>query len=115
MLSGSTSMCQCSPTLSGTDLKAIAFDIFSDQYKLNNSNYGMRAEMDFQFQLFLMSGGKWTVEPPHYEFHINNTEDGHGTNSNYTYFNYIEDDSSKEKAINAAATKLNGYFVVFPL
>ena len=75
----------------------------------------MRAEMDFQFQLFLMSGGKWTVEPPHYEFCINNTEDGHGTNPNYTYFNYIEDDSSKEKAINEAASKLNGYFVVFPL
>jgi len=38
--------------------------------------------MDFAFQLFIIENGKetkWTIEPPHYEIDINNTE-GHGSN-----------------------------------
>jgi hypothetical protein len=62
----------------GFDLNAVAFGIWDDEYRLRKSNYGLRAELDFGFQLFLSAGGKWTVEPPHYEFEINNTESGHG-------------------------------------
>lgn len=62
----------------GFDLDAVAYSIWDDNYKLKNSSYGLRAEMNFGFQLFLSDGGKWTIEPPHYEFNINDTESGYG-------------------------------------
>lgn len=62
----------------GFDLNACAFGIWDDQYKLKKSTYGLRAEMNFGFELFLSGGGKWTIEPPHYEFNINDTESGAG-------------------------------------
>ena len=113
----------CNPE--GFDLKAVAYGMWDDEYKLCRSNYGLRAEMDFGFQLFLSAGGKWVIEPPHYSFDINNTETGHGTNPNYhhfvaEYFNYTHPDSkykytsADEKAINDAVVKLNGIFAVFP-
>ncbi len=112
----------------GFDLSAMSFGIWDDDYKRNPANYGLRSEMNFDFQLFLSDlsrGGKWVVEPPHYSFYINNTESGHGTNPNYhrfeaEYFNYSHPDSkykftsTDEKAINDAVVKLNGIFAVFP-
>ena len=65
----------------GFDLLVTSFPIWDDDYKRNSTNYGMRSEMRFDFQLFLSDlskGGKWVVEPPHYNFYINNTEAGHG-------------------------------------
>lgn len=65
----------------GFDLLATSFSIWDDQYKQNVCNYGLRSEMNFDFQLFLSDlarGGKWVVEPPDYSFYINNTEAGHG-------------------------------------
>lgn len=99
----------------GYDLDARAYGSWDDHYKLSKSNYALRAEMDFNFQLFLSDGGKWTVEPPHYEFDINSTESGHGTNGNYPYFDELKDDPKLEKAINDAATKMNEVFAVYPL
>jgi len=98
----------------GFDLNAVAFGSWDDHYKLSKRNYGMRAEINFDFQLFYSSGSKWTIEPPHYEFDINNTESGHGSNSNYPTFNNVEDDPLLEKAINDAAIKMNEVFAVFP-
>ena len=110
----------------GFDLLAASFGIWDDDYKRNACNYGMRSEMNFDFQLFLSDlarGGKWVVEPPHYSFYINNTEGGHGTNPNYKYFSEQEYDprgdkkysTSQQKAINDVVTKMNGVFSVFPL
>lgn len=98
----------------GYDLDAWAYGSWDDHYKMSKRNYALRAEMVFNFQLFLSAGGKWTVEPPHYEFDINNTESGHGSNFNYPTFNNVEDDPSLEKAINDAATKMNEVFAVYP-
>ncbi len=98
----------------GYDLNAVAFGIWDDHYRMNKSNYALRAEMNFDFQLFLSNGGKWTVEPPHYAFDINNAESGHGSNPNNPTYNNLEDDPKLEKTINNAATKMNEVFAVFP-
>jgi hypothetical protein len=105
---------QNTPMLSspkGFDLKACAYGTWDDHYKMSKRNYALRASMEFNFQLFYSAGGKWTIEPPHYEFSINSA--GFGTG--YSTFNNVEDDPSLEKAINEAGTKMNEVFVVFPL
>lgn len=110
----------------GYDLDAWVYDISGDTYKLNKCNYAMRAEVDFNFQLFLSEGGKWTIEPPHFEFYVNNTEGGHAANPathlfDAEYYNYTHQElkykfsQSDEKAINDIVVKMNGIFAVFPL
>ena len=82
----------------GFDLPVTFGRMWDDEYKIQNYNYAYRCEMDFAFQLFIIENGKetkWTIEPPHYEIDINNTEAGHGSN-----FDIGE---------------LTGLFVVFPL
>ena len=67
----------------GFDLPVTFYGIWDDKYKTNDCNYAYRCEMDFAFQLFIVEREKetkWTIEPPHYEIDINNTEVGHGTN-----------------------------------
>ena len=100
----------------GHDLKAVASGIWDNNYRKDPANYGMRSEMTFMFQLFLSDlshGGKWTVEPPTYSFDINNTEAGHHSRGNFPYFDELQDDPSKEKAINEAAAKMNGIIAMF--
>lgn len=99
----------------GFDLSATTYGGWDKYYRMNASNYGLRTELNFNFQLFLSAGGKWTIEPPNYRFYVNNTETGHGTNPNYNTFNDLEDDPSLEKAINDAAVQMNGVFAVFPI
>jgi hypothetical protein len=82
----------------GFDLPVTFGRMWDDEYKIQNYNYAYRCEMDFAFQLFIIENGKetkWTIEPPHYEIDINNTEAGHGSN-----FDIGE---------------MKGLFVVFPL
>ncbi len=97
----------------GYDLIATTYGGWDKYYRMNECNYGLRTELNFDFQLFFSGGGKWTIEPPHYSFDINNTETGHGTNPNYPYFDELQDDPAQEKALNAAALKMNGVFPVF--
>jgi len=99
----------------GFDLSACSYGIWNDNYKKNPCNYGMRSEMNFDFQLFVSNGGKWVVEPPHYSFYINNTESGHGTNFNFAGWDNIKDQQSLEVPLEKATTKLNGLFQVFPV
>jgi len=94
----------------GYDLDTWVYESWDDHYKLSKRNYALRASMDFNFQLFFRTGGKWTVEPPHYSFSINSAGFGAG----YSTFNNVEDDPSLEKAIDDAGTKMNEVFVVFP-
>lgn len=106
----------------GYDLDAWVYPIYDDTYNLNKCNYAMRAEVNFKFQLFYSSGGKWTIEPPYFEFYVNNTEAGHGTNLNYKYYSESEYDpahvhnfsSAQQKAINVTVTNINGVFAVYP-
>ena len=98
----------------GFDLSATTYGGWDKYYRMNDCNYGLRTELDFGFQLFFSAGGKRTIEPPHYSFDINNTETGHGTNPNYDCFNELKDDPGQEKAINDAAIKMNGLFMVYP-
>lgn len=103
--------------LQGFDLAVTSYSIWDNHYKINPVNYGMRSEMSFEFQLFLAdktNGGKWTVEPPHYHFYINNTESGHQSRGNFPYFNDQQDDPKSERAINAAAVNINGLIAAFP-
>jgi hypothetical protein len=97
----------------GYDLDAWAYGSWDDHYKMSKGNYALRAEMDFNFQLFLSNGGKWTVEPPAYSFEVNDTEGGHHSRGNFPYFDELKDDPALEKAINAAAVKMNGIFATF--
>jgi hypothetical protein len=98
----------------GFDLAATTYGGWDKYYRMNSCNYGLRTELQFNFQLFLSDGGKWTVEPPHYSFDINNTETGHGSNPIYPYFDELKDDPKLEKAINDASIKMNGVFMVYP-
>jgi hypothetical protein len=99
----------------GYDLDARAYDIWDDHYKRDNCNYGLRAQMEFGFQLFLSSGGKWTIEPPHYSFYINNTETGHGTNYNFPGWDNTKDPPAMQAPLEKTVTKLNGLFRTFTL
>jgi len=87
----------------GFDLSVTLTGYFDDEYKAHPWNYGLRGELNFDFQLFLKEAygeGKWTVEPPHWSFEINNTEmGGHGGMLN-------EGDEG---------SFLKGLFMVFPL
>lgn len=66
----------------GFDLNVTLFGFGGETYMNRPCNYGLRGELTFNFQLFLKDESgverKWTVEPPHFEFYINNTEAGHG-------------------------------------
>lgn len=67
----------------GFDMPVTFWGISDNEYKTKDYNYAYRCEMDFAFQLFIVENRKetkWTIEPPHYEIDINNTEIGHGTN-----------------------------------
>jgi hypothetical protein len=98
----------------GFDLSVVLFGAWDDKYKKRKCNYCIRGELNFGFQMFLTNGGKWTVEPPAYEFDINNTETGHGTNFNFNGFDNTKDDPSLEVSMNKAAGELNDLFQVFP-
>ena len=77
----------------GFDLSAKAYGQWDDNYKLNKSNYSLRGEIDFEFQLFYSNGGKWVIEPPHYSFDINNTETGHSSSGKgVAWFDELKDD-----------------------
>jgi hypothetical protein len=98
----------------GFDLSVVLFGVWDDKYKKRKCNYGIRGELNFGFQMFLAKGGKWTVEPPAYEFDINNSETGHGTNFNFNGFDNTKDNPSLEVSMNKAAGELNDLFQVFP-
>jgi hypothetical protein len=97
----------------GYDLLATTYGQFDKYYKMNKCNYGLRDEMHFNFELFLSNGRKWTVEPPAYSFAVNDTEGGHHSRGNFPYFDELKDDPALEKAINAAAIKMNGIIAPF--
>lgn len=99
----------------GFDLSVVLFGIWDDKYKKRKCNYGIRGELNFGFQMFFSSGSKWTVEPPAYEFDINNTGTGHGANFNYNGFDNTKDNPSLEISMNKTAGELNDLFQVFPL
>jgi len=99
----------------GFDLSVVLFGAWDDKYKKRKCNYGIRGELNFGFQMFFASGSKWTVEPPAYEFDINNTGTGHGTNFNFNGFDNTEDDPSLEVSMNKTAGELNDLFQVFQL
>ena len=102
----------------GFDLLATSFGIWDDEYKRNACNYGLRSEMNFDFQLFLSDlarGGKWVVEPPHYSFYINNTEGGHGTNFHESGWDSLKDSASAEVPLGKVTSLINGLFQIFPL
>lgn len=98
----------------GFDLWVYFTGYWNDKYTLQPGNYGRRGELNFDFQLFSSKGGKWTIEPPHWSFEINNTEAGHGTNSNLPGWDNTKDPESLQKPMDKAATDLDNLFRVFP-
>jgi hypothetical protein len=98
----------------GFDLWVYLTGYWDEKYKIQPANYGRRCELNFDFQMFSSKGGKWTVEPPHWSFEINNTEYGHGTNSNLSGWDNTKDPESLEKQMDKAAADLNDLFRVFP-
>lgn len=100
--------------LKGFDLWINFTGYWDDKYKIQPENYGRRGELNFDFRMFLSNGGQWKVEPPHWSFDINNTEAGHGTNSNLPGWDNTKDPESLEKPMNKAAADLNNLFRIFP-
>jgi hypothetical protein len=98
----------------GFDLEVELSGYWNDKYKLQPCNYGRRGELNFNFQMFLNPKGNWKIEPPHWSFEINNTEAGHGTNTNLPGWNNTKDSEALEKQMNKAAADLNDLFRVFP-
>lgn len=98
----------------GFDLWVYLTGYWDEKYKIQPSNYGRRCELNFDFRLFYREGGQRKVEPPHWSFEINNTEYGHGTNSNLPGWDNTKDAESLEKPMNKAAADLNDLFRVFP-
>ncbi|MDO9253982.1 MAG: hypothetical protein Q7U54_00615 [Bacteroidales bacterium] len=98
----------------GFDLEVDLSGYWNDKYSLQPCNYGRRGELNFNFQLFSSKGGKWTVEPPHWSFEINNTEEGHPRLTQYVDFDNTKDPPSLEKPLNKAAADLNDLFIIFP-
>lgn len=98
----------------GFDLWVYFTGYWNDKYKLQPGNYGRRGELNFDFRMLLSNGGIWTVEPPHWSFDINNTETGHGTNSNLPGWDNTKDPEALQKPMDKAAADLNDLFRVFP-
>jgi hypothetical protein len=98
----------------GFDLWVYLTGYWDEKYKKQPGNYGRRCELNFDFRMFYKEGGIWTVEPPHWSFDINNTETGHGTNSNLPGWDNTKDPESLEKQMDKAAADLNDLFRVFP-
>ena len=99
----------------GFDLWVYLTGYWNDKYKLRSGNYAERGELNFEFQMFLSNGGIWKVEPPHWSFEINNTEAGHGANTNLPGWDNTKDPQSQEAAMDKAAANLNDLFRIFPL
>ncbi len=102
----------------GYNLWAVTTGMLNDHYQLSPANYGMRAEMNFYFHMFISDGSIWKAELPeacYYSFEINNTQGGpinyHGQ---FPHFDYLKDDPKLEKAINTAASKLDDIKIIFP-
>ncbi len=102
----------------GFDLPATIFGSYDDHYKKRICNYGIRSQLNYDFQLFYTENGKeykWTIEPPHWEFDINNTEQGHGTNfCNYEGYKVQVDNPAWEAPLDKAIANLCDLFAVFP-
>jgi len=98
----------------GFDLDVCVYGVWDDKYKLRRCNYGQRGELNFNFLMFYSNGEQWKIEPPHWSFDINNTETGHGTNSNLPGWDNTKDPASLEKPMNKAAADLNDLFQIFP-
>lgn len=103
----------------GFDLHIWYFEMYDDRYKLRDCNYGVRSEIRFDFELFILENGKetkWTVEPPHFSVFLNNTASGHGSNfCNYEGYKVQDDDPSLEIPFDKAVAGLCDLFLVFPL
>jgi len=98
----------------GFDIWVYLTGYWDEKYKIQSGNYGRRCELNFDFRLFYREGGQRTVEPPHWSFEINNTEYGHGSNSNLPGWDNTKDPETLEKPMNKAAADLNDLFRVFP-
>lgn len=101
----------------GFDLDATVYGIWDDHYVKRPCNYGLRGELNFDFQLFVKNNGKegkWTVEPPHWSFYLNDTESGHGTNFHFEGYDELKDDASLKTTLDNVTGRLNDLFAVFP-
>lgn len=101
----------------GYDMHAFATWVWGDFTTKSETEYGIPASLSFLFELFLSDGGKWTVEPPHYELTINATYGGHD-GWYFTPEANVEQDEmpdAKHQAILKAQQRLTEYFPAFPL
>ena len=101
----------------GYDLRAISSWVWSDYSTKSEAEYGIPASMGFLFELFHSDGGKWTVEPPQYNFEINAINGGHD-GPYFTPESIVEDgtryDLSQSEKVASALQELTKYFCVYP-
>jgi len=101
----------------GFNMQVYVTGSWDDHYRMSRANYGTRADMTFYFQLFMKDGRVWTAELPsasYYGFAINSTHAAVMPHGTFSYFSNLNDDPKREKAINAAATKMDEVRIVFP-
>lgn len=102
----------------GYDLRAIAGWTWSDYTTKTEAEYGIPASLSFLFEVFDNEGGKWTIEPPQYEFEINSIY-GAIAGGYFTPESIVDDGSryplSKSETVSAALAGMCSYFQVFPL
>ncbi len=103
----------------GFDMLVWYFEMFDDNYKKRECNFGTRSQMRFDFQLFIKENGKetkWTVECPSFSLFINNTASGHGSNyCNYEGYRVQVDPPALEIPLDKALAELCDLFAVFKL
>lgn len=105
-------------TPQGYDLRALTTWVWGDFTTKQEWEYAIPASMGFLFELFHSDGGKWTVEPPQYNFDINNILVGH-EGLYFTPETIVEDgkryDLSQSEAVAQALRNIQKYFHVAPL
>lgn len=101
----------------GFNMQVAVTGSWDEHYRMSRANYGLRADMTFYFQLFMKNGSIWTAELPsasYYGFSINSTAGAMNYHGTFPYFSNVNDDPKREKAINAAAAKMDEVRIVFP-
>jgi hypothetical protein len=101
----------------GFNMQVAVTGSWDEYYRMSGANYGSRADMTFYFQLFMKDGRIWTAELPsasYYGFSINATNGAMNYHGTFPYFSNVNDNPKREKAINAAASKMDEVRIVFP-
>lgn len=102
----------------GYDLRGLCTYKWGDYTTKLDCEYGIPTEIGFLFELFDKKGGKWTVEPPQYNFQVNALYGGHGGFFGKPDVILTDDPNYKiteTSAYKKALANMQQYICVYPL